>query len=235
LEKINLLPPIKVSSGTMEVVKWLGLLSMTIDHINRFFFGTAIYSAYCIGRLAMPLFAFIFAYNLAQPNAFARGLYTRVLKRLIIFGLLATPGYIAMRNLPTLWPLNIMFTLSVATIALFFYEKGGVGNYLVAILFFLIGSLFVEFNWAGVMFCITSWFYCKKPSILALLACLMAYLFLGIVNDNNWALASLPIIILASKIDLKVSRIPHFFYFYYPSHLYVLYLLSRFFITSPSS
>ncbi|WP_172838976.1 TraX family protein [Legionella micdadei] len=50
-------------------MKWIALVSMTIDHINRFFYASSIQTLYCIGRLAMPLFAFIFAYNLARPDA----------------------------------------------------------------------------------------------------------------------------------------------------------------------
>lgn len=72
------------------------------------FYASSIQTLYCIGRLAMPLFAFIFAYNLARPDALPRGLYSKVLVRLVIFGAIATPGYIAMRHLQFIWPLNIL-------------------------------------------------------------------------------------------------------------------------------
>ncbi|KTC85327.1 TraX protein [Legionella drozanskii LLAP-1] len=225
--KINNLPPLKISSGTMEVVKWVALISMTIDHANRFLFASSIQSLYCAGRLAMPLFAFIFAYNLAQPDVLSRGLHKRVLIRLIIFGIIATPGYIAMRHLQYLWPLNIMFMLAVATAVLYCFEIGGTRNRAFALLIFLLGGLLVEYTWVGIFFCLSSWFYCRKSTLMGLLAWLAAYLFLDNINGNNWALATLPLIFLATQINLKVPRIPYFFYYYYPLHLYILYLLSH--------
>jgi len=211
----------------MELVKWIALVSMTIDHINRFFYASSIQTLYCIGRLAMPLFAFIFAYNLARPDALPRGLYSKVLVRLVIFGAIATPGYIAMRHLQFIWPLNILFTLGVATATLYCFALGGNRNRVFAIFIFLIGGFFVEYSWVGIFFCVTAWFYCKNPTLLRLLACAVAYFFLDDINANHWALVSLAVILLATQIDIRIPRIRHFFYFYYPLHLYTLYFLSK--------
>ncbi len=135
------LPSIKISNGTLEVMKWLAMLSMTIDHINRIFWNTSSYTALSIGRLAMPLFAFIFAYNLARPNALAHGTYGRAFKHLILFGLLATPAYISMRYLQHIYPFNIMFSFFIAALCLFLYEKGGADNIILALFYFSLAVL----------------------------------------------------------------------------------------------
>lgn len=229
-KKINTLPPVCIMSGTIETIKWLALVSMTIDHINRFFFNFTLYSAYCAGRLAMPLFAFIFAYNLAQPDAFSRGLYGKVIQRLIIFGLMATPAYIAMRHLTNLLPLNIMFMLATAAATLFFLEQGGSYGRVFATVVFLIGGTFVDYNWIGILLCLSSWLYCKKPTLIHLSACVIVYLFLNELNGNYWAMLCLIIIALAHKIEIKLPRIPHFFYYYYTIHLWFFYLIKQLFL-----
>ncbi|KTC81508.1 TraX family protein [Legionella brunensis] len=228
-EKFNNLSPLIISNGALEGLKWLAVISMTIDHFNRFFFNADVYAAYCAGRLAMPLFAFIFAYNLARPETLARGIYFRVFKRLILFGILATPAYIAMRHLQHLWPLNIMFMLFIAAALFFLYEKGRNLNITLAVFLFFIGGAFVEYNWVGIIFCITCWFYCRNPSILALVSCFVSYVFIDYLNGNHWALASLPLIFIATKIELSIPRIPYFFYIYYPAHLTLFWLGSNIF------
>jgi hypothetical protein len=221
------LKPLKITSGTMEAVKWLALLSMTIDHINRFFFNASVYPAYCAGRLSMPLFAFILAYNFAQPEALSRGLYPKVLLRLLLFGLLATPGYIAMRHLQQLYPLNIMFMLGVAVAVFYYFEQQDRINRFIALFIFLICGFFVEYDWVGIIFCFAAWSYCRKPSLLTLVGWCVAYLLLDKINNNHWALLSLGVIYLATKIDVKIPRIRYLFYIYYPLHLSILYLLTK--------
>ncbi len=211
----------------MEAVKWLALLSMTIDHINRFFFNTEIYPAYCAGRLAMPLFAFILAYNLAKPEVGSSGLYTKVLQRLLFFGLIATPGYMAMRQLEQPFPLNIMFLLAAAVGIFYFLDKEDKSHQLIALFIFLIGGFFVEYDWVGILFCVTAWSYCRKPTLLTLSGWLIAFLLLDFINNNHWASISLPVIWFATKIDLKIPRIRYLFYIYYPLHLSILYLLTK--------
>lgn len=212
-------PAIKINNGTLEALKWLAMIAMTIDHYNRFFWNTSSYTALSIGRLAMPLFAFIFAYNLARPEAFSQGIYHRVITRLIIFGLLATPAYMSMRALTQIWPLNIMFSFCLTAIILYLYEKKIKISLAFAIIVFLIGGIFVEFAWQGIAFCLMCWTYCRKPSLLSLLAaCFFCYM-IATLNGNEWALMSLPLIALATQIKLAMPRIPYLFYVYYPLHL----------------
>ena len=54
--------------GGIEALKWLALASMILDHINKYLFNYSIDYFFEIGRLAMPLFGFIFAYNMARDK-----------------------------------------------------------------------------------------------------------------------------------------------------------------------
>ena len=215
----------KVSSGTIEALKWLGLITMTIDHINRIFLNMTYDSLYSIGRLALPLFAFVFAYNLAQ-NEGVSSVYFKYFKRFIFFGLLATPGYIAMRKFEGLFPLNIMFTLLAAALTIYFYDKED-PNLPMAVFCGLIGGMLVEFNWAGVVLCVGFWLYCKKPTFAAMLMLLAGYTLLYYSNENNWGLASLPIISLLIPFDLKIPRLRFLFWIYYPAHLSLFVVIKR--------
>ena len=60
------LPRLFVSDGTIEAMKWLALLSMTGDHVNKCLFNGTLPFLFEIGRLPMPLLIFVLPYNLAQ-------------------------------------------------------------------------------------------------------------------------------------------------------------------------
>ncbi|MGQ3889598.1 TraX family protein [Legionella sp. CNM-1927-20] len=216
-------PQIKIPDGTIEALKWLALLFMTIDHINRIFFNPSYYPAFCIGRLAMPLFAFVFAYNLARPANLTSKIYLKMSRRFLLFGLLATPGYIMMLHLKSLFPLNIMFTLWMAATIIFIYSQKR-GQALAFCMFFL-GGLLVEYSWSGLALSVSFWLYLRKPSGLFAIFILISYFLLNPVNDNNWAMATIPIILLATLIDIKFPRLRYLFWIYYPLHLTVLVLI----------
>ena len=218
---------IKISDGSIEALKWLAMIAMTFDHMNRIFFNGHSDLFYSIGRMAMPIFAFVFVYNIARSTEFKPDHYYKSFKRLLFFGVLATPAYIAMMQLNGLFPLNIMFTFLVAAGSLFFYEKDGLSVSAVAC--FLVGGLFVEYGWFGVAICVSCWFFCKTPHLASLLLTLVAFLFLDVLNKSDWTLMSIPIIFLASKVDFKVPRCTYLFWTYYPLHLNVMVLLNRFY------
>ena len=74
--------PLRVADGTLEALKWLALVLMALDHTNKFLFKEKLPVLFEMGRLAMPTFAFVLAYNLTRPGAFAAGAHVRTMGRL---------------------------------------------------------------------------------------------------------------------------------------------------------
>jgi hypothetical protein len=220
-------PGFTVANGTIEALKWLALALMTLDHANKYLFGDKLPGAFELGRLAMPLFAFVLSYNLARPGALESGAYLRTMKRLAIYGLVASPFFIALGGLGFgWWPLNIMFMLLVASAILYLAEKGGRAHMVAAVAVFLIGGALVEFWWFALAFCLAAFWYCKTTNKAALVVWVLAAASLYVVNRNLWALASMPLILAAPLVDVKMPRFRHVFYAYYPAHLAVLLIVT---------
>ena len=201
---------------------------MVIDHENKYLFAHTIPGAFEAGRLAMPIFGFVLAYNLARPGALAAGVHVRVMKRLALYGLAATPFFIGLGGLAFgWWPLNIMAMLLVSAVIVRLVEQGGFARLAGAAALFLLGGAFVEFWWFALAFTVSAWWYFKTGSKAAVVACTLALAALYVVNKNLWALAAIPMMLAAPLVDLNVHRLRHVFYAFYPVHLAVLCLLAR--------
>ena len=217
---------LRVSDGTIEALKWIGLVLMTGDHANKYLFNATLPGLFEAGRLCLPIFVFVLAYNLARPGTLASGAYLRTLKRLAIFGALASTPFMALGGLLAgWWPLNVLFTLLVVTATLYRVEQGGPANIAGAVAVFLIGGSSVEYGWPAVAFGLAVWWYCKRPSVLPLLLGLLACSALWFINRNGWAFAALPLLLVASRINLRVPRLRWALYAYYPLHLAALWLI----------
>lgn len=218
--------PLHLSNGSIESLKWIALVLMTGDHVNKYLFNGTIDWLFYAGRLCLPIFVFVLAYNLARPGVFERGAYPRTMKRLALFGAIASVPFIALGGLGGgWWPLNVMFTLLVITAVLFFVERGGAGNLAAAGIAFLIGGSAVEFWWPAVALGIAVWSYCKRPTWAAAVIAVLALASLWFINRNLWALASLPLLLVASRIELPMPRLRWVFYAFYPLHLATLWLI----------
>ena len=217
------LPQLVLASGTVEGLKWLGATLMTIDHVNKYLFNGAGQAAFAAGRLAMPIFSFVLAYNLARPDGPARGLCLRTACRLLIFGLLATPAFIALGGpVKGIYPLNVLFALLAATTVIGLLHSG---RNLAAIVAFSLGGALVEFWWPAIGLCVAVWLYAQRASWTSLALGLFCIASLQWVNGNAWALAVLPVFLLALRWELAVPRWRWFFYAYYPLHLAALWLI----------
>lgn len=218
-----MIKPLVVADGTLEALKWLGLVLMTLDHINKYLFAESLPGLFEAGRLAVPIFCFVLAYNLARPDALRRGVYQRTMQRLALYGLLASPFFIALGGW---WPLNILFMLLVATATTYLLEQGGTVRIMAAVAVFIFGGLFVEFWWPALALCLAGWRYCKAPSKRAAAVLVAAMASLYLINRNHWALAALPVIFAAPYFNIRMPRWRHVFYAYYPAHLGLLLAVS---------
>lgn len=224
------LPALSLSSEATETIKWLALIAMTLDHANKILFNAQFAWMYALGRLAMPLFGYVLAYNLAKSDALKSHAYRRVMMRLFITGLAATPFYKAAFHHVGLGSLNIMFTLGLATCILFLIDKSMQSNnadsviitHALVVALFILGSLFVEGQTIAVGYVLAAWTYCKTQNGWVFLIWLLSTVGLSLINGNHWAVAAVPIILITSKIHVNLPRLKWLFYAYYPMHLVIL-------------
>ncbi len=218
--------PLRLSDGTAEALKWLGLVLMTLDHVNKYLFNATQPGAFEAGRLCLPIFVIVLASNLARPGMLERGAYLRTMKRLAVFGAVASVPFIALGGLAgSWWPLNVLFTLLAITATAYLVEKGGAVRLAVAGVVFLVGGSLVEYGSPAVALGLAVWWYCKRLSMLAAAVAALAFAGLWFTNGNWWALTALPVLLVAARVDLHVPRFPWAFYAYYPLHLSMLWLI----------
>ncbi len=222
------LPLLRLESGTIEALKWIGLVLMTFDHVNKYMLHDSIPALFDAGRLALPLFSFVLAYNLAHPSSLAKGVYGRVAKRLAIAGTLATVPFIGLGGLLwEWWPFNILFMLLVSVGVMALIDRGGALRLIAAVILFVFGGAMVEFWWPAVVMTLAAWRYTRRPTWLSLIVWTAATASLYVINRNLWALAALPLIFLSPQVVVTMPRIRHVFYVFYPLHLLVLWIMTR--------
>lgn len=211
-----------VSDGSLEALKWVGLLLMTGDHVNKYLLQEASLALYALGRMAMPLFGFVLMARLARPGARQAGVHGRVMRRLAVFALLATPAFV---HLVGWWPLNILATLWLATLIVWLLDRGGRARRFGALLAFLAGGALVEFWWPALLYCVGAWAFLRRPGALRLLLWVLATASLSLINGNFAALAALPLAWGAGRIDIPTPRSRWFFHAFYPMHLLLIALV----------
>ncbi|EBM5962874.1 TPA: TraX family protein [Salmonella enterica subsp. enterica serovar 16:l,v:-] len=62
----------------VALLKWIALILMIGDHINKYLLNESVPFLYYMGRIAMPLFVYVLAYNLSRPDVLKNGVYSRL-------------------------------------------------------------------------------------------------------------------------------------------------------------
>lgn len=211
-----------ISNGSLEALKWVGLLLMTGDHVNKYLLHDSSPALYALGRMVMPLFAFVLMFNLTRPGAHESGIHVRVMKRLAVFAPLATPAFV---HLVGWWPLNILATLLLATLIVWLLERDSRSARCTAWIAFLVGGAVVEFWWPALLCCLSSWAFLRRPSGLRMLLWASATASLAAINGNFAAMATLLLIWGARQVVIPLPRSRWVFYAFYPIHLSLIALV----------
>lgn len=213
----------QISDGAVEALKWVGLVVMTGDHVDKYLWNGTQMWLFAAGRLALPIFVCVLGWNLARPGALERGAYGRTMWRLAVCGMLATPAFVGLGGLwRCWWPVNVMFTLLVLTGTLYLLERG---RRVQAAAVFLLGGGVVEFWWPGLGLGVAAWWYGRGGEGKAVALGLGSLVALGWVNGNAWALAVVPVAAAVIWMGIRVPRWRWVFYAYYPLHLAAIWLI----------
>jgi TraX protein len=221
--------PWAMADGSLEAIKWAALVLMVFDHVNKYLYAEKLPVIFQLGRIVMPMFGFVLAYNLARPDALARGVHGRMLYRLTLMGLAASPMCIILNGMfvtaNAWWPLNILFMLLLVVSLTYLIDRGGAKCYALATALFILGGAFVEYLWMGVLCCLGAWLFCRAASPSRLLLWFLGTLSLTVVNGNTWALVAIPIVLMAGRVVLRLPRRTWVFYTFYPAHLLLLIIV----------
>ncbi|MBA4214264.1 MAG: conjugal transfer protein TraX [Polaromonas sp.] len=217
-------PALQLDDRSLGAIKWLALVLMIVDHVNTLLLDGSHAWMYVLGRIAMPLFALVLGFNLARPGALVAGAYRRAVQRLLVFGLLATPAFVAVHDFPSgWWPLNMMFGLLVSVVAMWLLDLGGARNVFAAVFVVAVGGALVEFFWSAVVLCLSVWAYRRHPSAWPAFGLFFALAALMLVNGNAWAFAAPAVVLLASYWRFNLPRGRLFFYGFYPAHFWLIW------------
>lgn len=222
-------------SRAADALKWIALATMTVDHLHAAFGGYAYPWVTAVGRIAWPLFALVFAWNLARAGE-AMGARARpIFVRLTLAGLAAQPAYMLMNGLQP-WA-NIMGTFAVALGCLLLASRAGgrtlrgAAAAIGAVVLFLVGGAVVDHFWFGVALVLAAWIYWRDRTraaalLLALVLAVQTAFIATIVGPAALgALAAVPLALTAHSWGRWAPQAAgRTFYVYYAAHLWAIAL-----------
>lgn len=205
--------------GALELVKWIALAAMLVDHAGALLFHQDASSlSYRIGRISFPLFAFVLACKLsAKPAGDAQSLL-RTVRRLLIWALVSlVPFYLAMERW---WTPNIFFTLGLGVLACWVIESSLPAlRRSLAWLGIFAASFGCDYFAPGVFLMPSVYLLYRRPGLPAAAVVLLCCAGIAWLTASLWAVLAIPIAAATHKMRIDVPRVRWLFYAIYPLHL----------------
>ncbi|NYH09473.1 TraX family protein [Pseudomonas moraviensis] len=226
--------------GALDLLKWLALLSMLLDHLR--YVGISADWLYVPGRLAFPWFCLAMAANLARDGA--RKTEWRYLGWLLLFSLLSEIPY--RLYIPEPDTLNVMPTLALGLLVARGWQDPTLISRLLGVSALLVAALFPErlmFGLFGVLLPLAMllvfrkpWFFSLLPGLVCLAANQWRVLYESAQFGNIVAILGIATCLMAPLLGMLLLRhaaylhappMRRWAYALYPAHFMVLLALRQ--------
>jgi hypothetical protein len=218
-----------------ELLKIIAIVTMVTDHVGRILYPDLLFLQ-VIGRLSFPLFAYLVVLGVESTKKPRKYMIT-----LLSFGIISQVPYYLAFGIQPFDRLNILFSLFLSAVTIYFYNKRSPLAFLPLLLSLVLpteGSYYVVLTAVGMKLLKTT----PKLGILALVALNLQFLFYpGIESQiQTLALFAVPLVfihiknwlrkeILIPENSVAYSLRKYFFYAFYPLHLALLFSINLFF------
>ncbi|MHC8388882.1 TraX family protein [Pseudomonas sp. MDT2-39-1] len=227
--------------GALDLLKWLALLSMVLDHLR--YVGYSVDILYVPGRLAFPWFCLAMAANLARPRAVTTDGQGRYLGWLLLFSTISEIPY--RMYIPDPNTLNVLPSLALGLLVARGWQQETLQSRLLAVGALTLAALFPErlmFGFFGVLLPLVMLLVIKRPwyfSLLPGLVCLAAnqweVLYYSARFGNSAAIFGIATCLMAPMVGLLLLRhagrlkppppMRRWAYALYPAHFLLLLVL----------
>jgi len=214
-----------------ELLKVIAIVTMVLDHIYVILYPDLLL-LHIIGRLAFPLFAYLTVLGIESTEKPRKYMIT-----LLAFALISQIPYFLAFEIQPFERLNILFTLFLSAVTIYFYNKKSPLAFiplLLSIIFPTEGTYYVVLMVVGMKLLKET----PKLGIIALFAVNLQFLLMPDVQILS--LFAVPLIfvhvkgwlkkeILIPESSFSYSLIKYMFYLFYPLHLALLFSIKLFF------
>jgi len=214
-----------------ELLKIIAIVTMAIDHVGTILYPDLLYLQ-IIGRLSFPIFAYLIVLGIESTKKPLKYMVT-----LLVFAVISQFPYFLAFGIQPLERLNILFSLLLSAITIYFYNKRSPIAFVPLLLSIILpteGSYYVILTAVGMKLLKGA----PKIGALVLFALNLQFLFISDIKSQIQILSlfALPLIflhmqnmltkeILIPKNSLAYTLRKYAFYIFYPLHLALIFLI----------
>jgi len=241
-EKYRAIMHMTQRDGALDVVKWLALLSMVVDHLR--YVGYTVDILYVPGRLAFPWFCLAMAANLSRTRSVRSDTQWRYLGWLLLFSAISEIPY--RMFIPDPDTFNVLPTLALGLLVAHGWQQPLLQSRLLATAAVVLAALFPErlmFGFFGVLLPLVMllvirrpWYFSLLPGLVCLAANQWEVLYYSARFGNREAILGIAVCLIAPWLGLVLLRhargvqpppMRRWAYALYPLHFLLLLIIRK--------